>query len=73
MLHWIRVNNFQSIRDPVTLDFRIPRTTPERPWLRRPTARPDIRVPTVIALIGPNGSGKSTWLRALADTISIRD
>ena len=69
MLHWIRVNNFQSIRDPVTLDFRIPRTTPERPWLRRPTARPDIRVPTVIALIGPNGSGKSTWLRALADTI----
>ena len=69
MLHWISVSNFQSIRERVTLDFRIPRTTPERSWLRRPTARSDLRVPTVIALIGPNGSGKSTWLRALADTI----
>ena len=69
MLHWISVSNYQSIRDEVTLDFRVPRTTPERPWLRRPASRPDLRVPTVIALIGPNGSGKSTWLRALADTI----
>lgn len=69
MLHSISVNNFQSIRDWATLDFRVPGTTPERPWLRRPTARPDLRVPTAIALIGPNGCGKTTWLRALADTI----
>ena len=69
MLHWISVSNYQSIRDEVTLDFRIPRTTPERPWFRRPSSRSPLRVPTVIALIGPNGSGKTAWLRALADTI----
>ena len=69
MLHSIRVSNYQSIRDEVTLDFRVPGTTPERSWLRRPTARLDLRVPTVIALIGPNGSGKSAWLRTLADTV----
>ena len=69
MLHSIRVSNYQSIRDDVTLDFRVPGTTPDRPWLRRPTARPDLRVPTVIALIGPNGCGKSAWLRTLADTV----
>ena len=69
MLHWIKVSNYRSIRDEVTLDFRVPGTTPERPWLRRPTARPDLRVPAVVALIGPNGSGKSACLRALADTV----
>ena len=69
MIHWIRVSNYRSIRDEVTLDFRVPGTTPERPWLRRPTARPNLRVPTVIALIGPNGSGKSACLGALADTL----
>lgn len=51
------------------LDFRVPGTTPESAWLRRPTSKPGLRVPTVIALIGPNGSGKTGWLRALADTI----
>ncbi len=69
MLHWIKVNNYRSIRDEVTLDFRVPGTTPERPWLRRPTARSDLRVPAAVALIGPNGSGKSACLRALADTV----
>ena len=69
MLHWISVSNFQSIRDEIRLDFRVPRTTPDKTWLRRPTAQPDLRVPTVIALIGPNGAGKTAWLRALADTI----
>ena len=69
MLHGICVSNYRSIRDQVTLDFRVPKTAPDKPWLRRPTARADQRVPAVIALIGPNGSGKSSWLRALADTI----
>ena len=69
MLHSIRVNNYQSIRDRFALDFRVPGTTPERPWLRRPTARPELRVPTVIALIGPNGAGKTAWLRTLAQTV----
>lgn len=69
MLHRISVSNFQSIRDEVTLDFRVPQTTPGRPWLRHPATGLAFRVPTVIAFIGPNGSGKTTWLRALADTI----
>ena len=69
MIHRICVSNYRSIRDQVTLDFRVPKTTPDKPWLRHPTARSNLRVPSVIALIGPNGSGKSGWLRALADTI----
>ncbi len=69
MIHWISVSNFQSIRDEVTLDFRVPRTTPESVWLRNPSSTSDVRVPTVIALIGPNGSGKTAWLRALAETV----
>ncbi len=71
MLHRISVSNFQSIRDEVTLDFRVPQTTPERPWLRHPATGLAFRVPTVIAFIGPNGSGKTTWLRALANTIDF--
>ncbi len=69
MLHWIGVSNFQSIRDHVTLDLRVPLTTPERPWLRHPLPGSAVRVPTVAVLIGPNGSGKTAWLRALANTI----
>ena len=69
MLHRISVSNFQSIQDEITLDFRVPGTTPDNVWLRHPTSQPALRVPTVIALIGPNGSGKTAWLRALADTI----
>ena len=69
MLHWISINNYQSIQDEVTLDFRVPRTTPEKPWLRSHSSSSDVRVPTVVALIGPNGSGKTALLRALADAI----
>ena len=69
MLHWISVSNYQSMRDEVVLDFRVPGTTPESAWLRRPASKPGLRVPAVIALVGPNGSGKTAWLRALADTI----
>lgn len=63
------VKNYQSIHDEITLDFRVPRTTPDKHWLRHPSSRSALRVPTVIALMGPNGSGKTAWLRALADTI----
>lgn len=69
MLHSLSVSNFQSIRDRITLDFRVPGTTPEGPWLRSPSPGSAIRVPTVVALIGPNGSGKTACLRALAETI----
>ena len=68
MIHRFRINNFQSIREDVELDFRIPGTTPEMPCFRRSRSRPDVRLPSVIALIGPNGSGKSTLLRAIVET-----
>ena len=65
MIHRFRVSNFQSIRHAVELDFRIPGTTPELPCFRWSSARPDVRLPNVIALVGPNGSGKTTVLQAL--------
>lgn len=69
MIHRFRISNFQSIREDVELDFRIPGTTPEKPCFRKSRSRPDIRLPSVVALIGPNGSGKSTLLRAIAETV----
>ena len=69
MIHRFRISNFQSIREAVELDFRIPGTTPEKPCFRRSRSRPDVRLPSVVALIGPNGSGKTTILRAMAETI----
>lgn len=68
MIHRFRIRNFQSIREDVELDFRIPGTTPEKPCFRKSRSRPDVRLPSVIALIGPNGSGKSTLLRAIVET-----
>lgn len=69
MLHAFRVSNYQSIRDEVALDFRVPRTTPDRPCFRRTAARAGSRLPAVIVFVGPNGAGKSALLRALGDTI----
>ncbi len=69
MLHKFSVTNYQSIRDSVTLDFRVPKTTPKKSWFRSPSSQSPVRVPTVIVFIGPNGAGKTAWLRALADTI----
>ena len=69
MIHRFSVNNFQSIRQDVELDFRIPGTTPDRPCFRRSRSRSDIRLPSVVALIGPNGSGKTALLCAMAAAI----
>ena len=69
MIHRFRVSNFQSIHQALELDFRIPGTTPELSCFRRSSARPDIRLPNVMALVGPNGSGKTTVLRALMTII----
>ena len=69
MIHRFLISNFQSIREPVELDFRVPGTTPELPCFRRSAARPDIRLPNVIALVGPNGSGKTTVLQALMTVV----
>lgn len=69
MIHRFFISNFQSIREAVELDFRIPGTTPEMSCFRASRSRPDVRLPSVIALVGPNASGKSTLLRAIAETI----
>lgn len=69
MIHRFLVSNFQSIREDAELDLRIPGTTPERPYFRRSSSPPDVRIPSVVALVGPNGSGKTALLRALTTAI----
>ena len=65
MIHRFLVNNFHSIREDAELDFRIPGTSPERPYFQHSCSRLDVRIPSVVALVGPNGSGKTALLRAL--------
>lgn len=67
MIHVFSVSNYGSIREPVTLDLRIPGTAPDLACFRRSIASPDVRLPAVAVLMGPNGSGKTTLLRALVD------
>ena len=71
MIHRFSVANYQSIRDEVVLDLRVPGTAPDLPSFRRSAVRPDVRLPTVAVLIGPNGSGKTTLLRALIELLRI--
>ena len=68
MIHKFSISNFHSVREEVVLDLRIPGTAPDLPRFRRSTAKPDIRLPSVVVLIGPNGSGKTTLLSALIAT-----
>lgn len=69
MIHQFSINNFQSIRETAELDFRIPGTTPEKPRFRGSISRPEVRLPSVVALVGPNGSGKTALLRAIVATM----
>ena len=71
MIHKFSVSNYQSIRDEVVLDLRVPGTAPDLPRFRQSAARPDVRLPSVVVLMGPNGSGKTTMLRALVETAQI--
>ena len=71
MIHRFSVSNYQSIREEVVLDLRIPGTAPELPRFRRSVAKPDVRLPTVAVLMGPNGSGKTTVLKALTTMASV--
>ena len=68
MIHKFSISNFHSVREEVVLDLRIPGTAPDLPRFRDSTAKPDIRLPSVVVLIGPNGSGKTTLLSALVAT-----
>ena len=71
MIHTFSVSNYQSIREEVVLDLRIPGTAPDLPRFRPSAAKPDVRLPSVVVLMGPNGSGKSTLLRALIEIARI--
>ena len=71
MIHRCRISNFQSIREEVQLDFRIPRTCPDLPRFRQAHSGNGVRLPSVIAFIGPNGSGKTTLLRAITESIEF--
>ena len=68
MIHKFSISNFHSVREEVVLDLRIPGTAPDLPRFRYSTAKPDIRLPSVVVLIGPNGSGKTKLLSALVAT-----
>lgn len=71
MIHQFRISNFQSIREEVSIDFRVPGTSPELPCFRRSPSGSDTRIPSVIALFGHNGSGKTTLLRSLVLTLGF--
>ena len=71
MIHKFSISNFHSVREEVVLDLRIPGTAPDLPRFRYSTAKPDIRLPSVVVLIGPNGSGKTKLLSALVATALI--
>ena len=71
MIHTFSVSNYQSIREEVVLDLRIPGTAPDLPRFRQSAARPDVRLPSVVVLMGPNGSGKTTLLKALTEIALI--
>ena len=68
MIHTFSISNFHSVREEVVLNLRIPGTAPDLPRFRCSTAKPDIRLPSVVVLVGPNGSGKTTLLSALVAT-----
>ena len=71
MIHTFSVSNYYSVREEVVLDLRILGTAPDLPRFRRSTAKPDIRLPSVVVFMGPNGSGKTTLLDALLATSRI--
>lgn len=65
MLIRLEIENFYSVREPQTLDLRIPRTAPaEQRFVELPGTQ-GLRLPKVVALFGANASGKTTVLRAI--------
>ena len=71
MIHTFSISNYQSIREEVVLDLRIPGTAPDLPRFRQSAVKSDVRLPSVVVLMGPNGSGKTTLLKALVETAEI--
>lgn len=53
------------------MDLRASGSAPDHPGLRQSWSQPDVRLPTVVAIVGPNASGKSTILRAITSVFSF--
>ncbi len=66
MLHSLTLENHRSIRTAQTLDFRVPKSAPDRPTFHAVAPDPFPRVCSVNVLVGPNAAGKSNFLTALA-------
>ena len=65
MIHAIKIQNYQSIRDELILDFTVNKQAPQdQRYLK--SSVPDARVAVIQAFVGANGSGKTTALRALS-------
>jgi len=65
MIHAIKIQNYQSIRDEITLDFTVGKQAPTEERFVK-SSLPEARVSVIQAFIGANGSGKTTGLRAIA-------
>ena len=66
MLRKLTIENFFSIRDAQTIDFTIPKSTPD-PDGRFALPIPDMdeRIPRVVVIFGANASGKTNALKSL--------
>ena len=71
MIHELRIENFYAIREEVVLDLRVGESAPDHPGIVRSWSTPNVRLPTVVAVVGPNASGKSTLLRALTAVVAF--
>jgi hypothetical protein len=71
MIHEVRIANAFSVREEQVIDLRVARNAPDRPGLRPSHARPELRLPTVVALFGPNASGKTNVLRTLTAALGF--
>ena len=64
MIHKITIENYYSLRDEITLDFKIPKNAPELNAFYKD--QHNERYPKVIGVFGHNASGKTNVVKALA-------
>jgi uncharacterized protein len=65
MIHAIKIQNYQSIRDEAILDFTVAKQAPDHQRYLNGVVS-DVRIAAIQSFIGANGSGKTTGLKALA-------
>ena len=71
MIHSISIENFFSIAEKQTINFRIPKNAPESDNFGNSWGDPSINLPKVAAIYGANASGKSTVLRAIVSVLQF--